>query len=91
MDNKKKTSLKTNKKPKKVSKQKAAEVDPAQLRADMIQMIVEKTSLTEDEIFELEEKFKEEYPDGQIGLNEFNQQSQVETFALLKFSLNQGI
>ena len=77
MDTKKKTSVKTNKKPKKVSKQKVAGVDPAQLRADRIQMIVEKTSLTEDEVLELEEKFKEEYPDGRISLNEFNEQSQV--------------
>ena len=80
METKKKTSQKTNKKPKKSSKAKQidnAKRSPEEKRQQMIDEIVEKTGLGENEILEAEEKFMEEYPDGRISLEQFIDQSDV--------------
>ena len=42
-----------------------------------------KTGLGENEILEAEEKFKEDYPDGRISLEEFVDQSDVSVGFLL--------
>ena len=80
METKKKTSLKTNKKPKKSSK--AKQIDnvkrsPEEKRRQLIEEIIEKTGLGENEILEAEEKFKDDFPDGRISLEEFIDQSDV--------------
>ena len=80
MDTKKKTSLKTNKKPKKSSKAKLidnAKRSPQEKRQQLLEEIAMKTGLGENEILEAEEKFKEDYPDGRISLEEFVDQSDV--------------
>ena len=80
MDTKKKTSLKTNKKPKKSSKAKLidnAKRSPQEKRQQLLVEIAMKTGLGENEILEAEEKFKEDYPDGRISLEEFVDQSDV--------------
>ena len=80
METKKKTSQKTNKKPKKSSKAKQldnAKRSPEEKRQQMIDEIVEKTGLGENEILEAEERFMEEYPDGRISLEQFIDQSDV--------------
>ena len=80
METKKKTSLKTNKKPKKSSK--AKQIDnvkrsPEEKRRQLMEEIIEKTGLGENEILEAEEKFKDDFPDGRISLEEFIDQSDV--------------
>ena len=78
METKKKTSLKTNKKPKKSSKAKQiAKRSPEEKRREMLDKIIEKTGLGENEIVEAEEKFKDDYPEGRISLEEFIDQSNV--------------
>ena len=80
MDTKKKTSLKTNKKPKKSSKAKLIDNvkrSPQEKRQQQLEEIALKTGLGENEILEAEEKFKEDYPDGRISLEEFVDQSDV--------------
>ena len=78
METKKKTSLKTNKKPKKSSKAKQiVKRSPEEKRREMLDKIIEKTGLGENEIVEAEEKFKDDYPDGRISLEEFIDQSDV--------------
>lgn len=80
MDTKKKTSLKTNKKPKKSSKAKLIDNvkrSPQEKRQQLLVEIAMKTGLGENEILEAEEKFKEDYPDGRISLEEFVDQSDV--------------
>ena len=80
METKKKTSQKTNKKPKKSSKAKQidnAKRSPEEKRQQMIDEIGEKTGLGENEILEAEERFMEEYPDGRISLEQFIDQSDV--------------
>ena len=80
METKKKTSLKTNKKPKKSSKAKQivnAKRSPEEKRREMLDKIIEKTGLGENEIVEAEEKFKDDYPEGRISLEEFIDQSDV--------------
>ena len=80
METKKKTSQKTNKKPKKSSKAKQldnAKRSPEEKRQQMIDEIVEKTGLGENEILEAEERCMEEYPDGRISLEQFIDQSDV--------------
>ena len=80
MDTKKKTSQKTNKKPKKSSKAKLidnAKRSPQEKRQQLLEEIAMKTGLGENEILEAEEKFKEDYPDGRISLEEFVDQSDV--------------
>ena len=80
MDTKKKTSLKTNKKPKRSSKAKLidnAKRSPQEKRQQLLEEIAMKTGLGENEILEAEEKFKEDYPDGRISLEEFVDQSDV--------------
>ena len=80
METKKKTSLKTNKKPKKSSKAKQivnTKKSPEEKRREMLDTIIEKTGLGENEIVEAEEKFKDDYPDGRITLEEFIDQSDV--------------
>ena len=80
MDTKKKTSLKTNKKTKKSSKAKLidnAKRSPQEKRQQLLVEIAMKTGLGENEILEAEEKFKEDYPDGRISLEEFVDQSDV--------------
>ena len=80
MDTKKKTSLKTNKKPKKSSKAKLIDNvkrSPQEKRQQQLEEIALKTGLGENEILEAEAKFKEDYPDGRISLEEFVDQSDV--------------
>ena len=80
METKKKPSLKTNKKPKKSSKAKQidnAKRSPEEKRRQLLQEIIEKTGLGENEIIEAEEKFKDDFPDGRISLEEFIDQSDV--------------
>ena len=79
METKKKSSLKSNKKPKKLSKAKehVSKRSPEEKRRQMIEEIQEKTGLGENEILEAEQKFKEDFPDGRISLEEFIDQSDV--------------
>ena len=86
METKKKPSLKTNKKPKKSSKAKQidnAKRSPEEKRRQLIGEIIEKTGLGENEIIEAEEKFKDDFPDGRISLEEFIDQSDVSIEAQL--------
>ena len=78
METKKKSSLKSNKKPKKLSKAKDhLKKSPEEKRRQLIEEIVQKTGLGENEIFEAEQKFKDDFPDGRISLEEFIDQSDV--------------
>jgi hypothetical protein len=91
MDTKKKNSLKSNKKPKKLSKSKGDGAKTAeQIRREMIKLTKAKTDLSEAEIAEAEEKFKEDYPSGRITLDEFVDQSDVSLRATSRSSTHAG-
>ena len=78
METKKKSSLKSNKKPKKISKAKDhSKKSPEEKRQQLIEEVVAKTGLGENEILDAEQKFKEDFPDGRISLEEFTEQSDV--------------
>ena len=81
MDNKKKNSLKSTKKTKKHSKSKVIEDvrTKEERKKEIYTKIFAKTGLPNDEIIDAHEKFDEEYTQGKITKEEFNEQSEVNT------------
>ena len=79
MENKKKNSLKPTKKSKKHSKSKVIEDvrTNEERKKEIYTKIFAKTGLPEDEIIDAHEKCDEDYPQGKITKEEFNEQSEV--------------
>ena len=86
MENKKKNSLKPTKKSKKHSKSKVIEDvrTNEERKKEIYTKIFAKTGLPEDEIIDAHEKFDEDYPQGKITKEEFNEQSEVNTACIKK-------